>query len=209
MTEQEWFGSATPDPLIKFVGGRASYRKLRLFAVACCQQVRELVPLEFGPEDIETVERYCDGLASDRDLREVYAWNRHLMISNAASPQAAEAAFFAASCALSLHTRSKTPEDDNGGTGAANSEAFVQIHLLRDIFGNPFRPVALDPSWLTPNVSALAQTIYTDRAFDTMPVLADALEEAGCTSEDILAHCRGDGPHVRGCWVVDLLLGKE
>jgi hypothetical protein len=61
---------------------------------------------------------------------------------------------------------------------------------------------------LTPTVTALAEAIYADRAFDRMPVLADALEEAGCSDDQILSHCRGEGPHVRGCWVVDLVLGK-
>jgi hypothetical protein len=82
-------------------------------------------------------------------------------------------------------------------------------HLLQDIFGNPFRPVTADPEWLTATAVALAQTIYAERAFDRLPILADALEDAGCDNADILAHCRGDGPHVRGCWVVDLILGKE
>ena len=80
---------------------------------------------------------------------------------------------------------------------------------LRCIFGNPFRPVAFDPRWRTETVSALATGIYADRAFDRLPVLADALEEAGCDAADALAHCRGPGPHARGCWVVDLALGKE
>jgi hypothetical protein len=84
--------------------------------------------------------------------------------------------------------------------------------LLRDIFGNPFRPVPADPNWLSWNdgtIPELAQAVYDDRAFDRLPVLADALEEAGCVNADMLAHCRGPGPHVRGCWVVDLLLGKS
>jgi hypothetical protein len=81
--------------------------------------------------------------------------------------------------------------------------------IVRDIFGNPFRPVAVDRAWLTPTVTSLAQAIYDDRAFDRLPILADALEDAGCTDHDILAHCRGGGEHVRGCRVVDLLLGKE
>jgi hypothetical protein len=80
--------------------------------------------------------------------------------------------------------------------------------FLRDIFGNPFRPVAFTDSWRSETVVALATSIYADRAFDRLPVLADALEEAGCDHPDVLAHCRGPGPHVRGCWVVDLLLGK-
>jgi hypothetical protein len=80
---------------------------------------------------------------------------------------------------------------------------------LREIFGNPFRPVILNTAWRTSTVTALAQAIYEDRAFDRLPILADALEDAGCTDADILGHCRGGGEHVRGCWVVDLVLGKE
>jgi hypothetical protein len=83
-----------------------------------------------------------------------------------------------------------------------------QVPLVHDIFGNPLRPVTADPRWLTSTAVALAQAIYADRAFDRLPILADALEEAGCDSQDVLAHLRGDGPHVRGCWVVDLVLGK-
>jgi hypothetical protein len=81
--------------------------------------------------------------------------------------------------------------------------------ILRDIFGNPFRPVAVDPSWLTSTVVALAEGIYQERAFDRLPILADALQDAGCDSDDVLSHCRSDGPHVRGCWVVDLLTGRK
>ena len=80
--------------------------------------------------------------------------------------------------------------------------------LFRDIFGNPFRPVAFDPSWRTSTAVALARQMYESRSFDRMPILADALEEAGCDEPSVLTHCRGDGPHVRGCWVVDLVLGK-
>ena len=84
--------------------------------------------------------------------------------------------------------------------------------FLRDIFGNPFRPVSLDPTWLNwhdGTIRKLAQSIYDERAFDHLPILADALEEAGCIDSDILAHCRHPGEHVRGCWIVDLILGKE
>ncbi|MBP3959396.1 hypothetical protein J8F10_29485 [Gemmata sp. G18] len=77
------------------------------------------------------------------------------------------------------------------------------------MFGNPFRPITTNHSWLTSGVVALATDIYQDRAFDRMPILADALQDAGCDSADILGHCRSNGPHVRGCWVIDLLLGKE
>ncbi len=81
--------------------------------------------------------------------------------------------------------------------------------LIRDIFGNPFRPVAFDPAWRTSDVLLLARGIYDERAFDRMPILADALQDAGCTNDDILNHCRDTAQvHVRGCWVVDLVLGK-
>ena len=90
-----------------------------------------------------------------------------------------------------------------------NAEKEKQAFLLSDIFGNPFRPTPFDATWLTPTVVQLAQGNYDDRAFDRLPVLADALEEAGCTDADILSHCRSEGPHVRGCWVVDLILGKQ
>jgi hypothetical protein len=80
--------------------------------------------------------------------------------------------------------------------------------LLRCIVGNPFRPVGVDQSWLTSTVVALARGIYDDRAFDRMPILADALQDAGCANADVLTHCRDTGPHARGCWVVDQLLGK-
>lgn len=89
-----------------------------------------------------------------------------------------------------------------------NPTARAMRPLVLEYFGNPFQPVELDPSWRTSTVVALAEIIYAQRAFDCLPVLADALQEAGCENADLLDHCRGPGPHVRGCWVVDLVLGK-
>jgi hypothetical protein len=84
------------------------------------------------------------------------------------------------------------------------------VRSIQCIFGLlPFRPMTIDPPWLTANVTVLAQSIYDDRAFDRLPILADALEDAGCDNADILNHCRDGGEHVRGCWVVDLILGKQ
>ncbi|MCE9529888.1 MAG: hypothetical protein K8T89_01910 [Planctomycetes bacterium] len=83
-----------------------------------------------------------------------------------------------------------------------------QAKLIREVSGNPFRPVAIDDRWLTSTVVDIAEAIYEERAFDRMPILSDALMDAGCDSEEMITHCRGNGPHVRGCWVVDLLLGK-
>ncbi len=84
----------------------------------------------------------------------------------------------------------------------------LQLKLFHEIIPNPFRPISLDPAWLTSDVLALARGIYDERAFDRMPILADALQDAGCDNDNVLSHCRGDSPHARGCWVVDLVLGK-
>jgi hypothetical protein len=92
------------------------------------------------------------------------------------------------------------------------SERREQARRLRDLFGNPFRPVILDPTWLCWNDGAtvkIAQSLYDGRRFTELPILADALEDAGCTDRAVIEHCRAGGGHVRGCWVVDLLLGKK
>lgn len=96
-------------------------------------------------------------------------------------------------------------DEDMAARETAHGE---QCHFLRDIFGNPYRPVSPDHSWLTSTVVALARQMYDSRDYSPMPILADAVQDAGCENEDILNHCRGSGPHVRGCWVVDLVLGK-
>ncbi|MBP3956180.1 hypothetical protein J8F10_12890 [Gemmata sp. G18] len=80
---------------------------------------------------------------------------------------------------------------------------------MHNIFGNPFRPVTFSPSWRTPTAVALAAQMYESRDFSAMPILADALQDAGCDATDVLNHCRGPGVHVRGCWVADLVLDKQ
>lgn len=112
------------------------------------------------------------------------------------------AAFLAAS-------KSKGDFEDTERQRLHAAEEARQVSFLRDIFGNPFRPLACEPAWRTSTVVALAEGIYADRAFDRMPILADALQDAGCDSDDILAHCRDTQlTHVRGCWVIDLLTGR-
>jgi len=152
-------------------------------------------------------------------------WDQEEWNANAAAECAADAAL------QTIHWRyveyASAPHDDSViflGKDAADAikysgsqedliaERRAQAVLLRDIFGNPFRPVEANPAWLSWNgraIPRMAEAIYEERAFDRLPILADALEEAGCTDAAILEHCRGPGPHVRGCWVVDLLLGKQ
>jgi hypothetical protein len=97
-------------------------------------------------------------------------------------------------------------------SGTIRTHLQLATGLLREVVGNPFRSVSLDSTWRRWNdgcILKLAQTIYDERTFDRLPILADALEEAGGDNAEMLPHCRGAGPHVRGCWVVDLILGKE
>ncbi|WP_232069866.1 hypothetical protein [Gemmata massiliana] len=116
-----------------------------------------------------------------------------------------------ASRAVGIGLRTIKPETDWLGEQekAQAREQEIQCDLLRDIFGNPFRPVAFSASWRTDAVVSLARQMYESRDFGAMPILADALQDAGCDNDDILNHCRAPGEHVRGCWVVDLVLGKE
>ena len=91
----------------------------------------------------------------------------------------------------------------------ANAERRTHCDLIRELFGNPFCPVAFPPSWRTDTAITLARQMYDAREFSAMPILADALQDAGCDNDDVLNHCRAPGVHVRGCWVVDLVLGKS
>jgi hypothetical protein len=117
---------------------------------------------------------------------------------------------------LVMHSAVTQNEWGTSAGDAAAERAFEQwrpgpFSLLRDVFGGLLRPVVFDDAWLTKNgrvALKLAQAIYEDRAFDRMPELAAALKDAGCENQEVLGHCTRTEPHVRGCWVVDLLLGK-
>lgn len=109
----------------------------------------------------------------------------------------------------SMDIANRLQEDHSAFANGRAEEQVEQIKLLRDIFGNPFRPVAFDPAWQTADATGIAGRMYESRDFSAMPILADALEEAGCTNADVLLHCREPGVHVRGCWVVDGVLGKS
>jgi hypothetical protein len=218
MTEKQWLACKDPEPMLDFLALPGNGRKLRLFACACCRRVWDKITNSDCREAVETVEAFIDGKATGKKLSSV-----HLKVMGAKLKGLNSEAAYYVRGAISYNIndpRQRRKEFDPMVVSfplalAASSwgskkqiELSQQSLLLHDIFGNPFRPVALDPSWLTSTVTNLAQAIYDDRTFDRMPILADALEDAGCTDADILAHCRGGGEHVRGCWVVDLLLGK-
>jgi hypothetical protein len=111
----------------------------------------------------------------------------------------------AAACAVNACVTSPAKSDRQQAT-----ERAAQCELLRDIFGNPFRDLSFSPAWHTDAAVALACQMYESRDFGAMPILADAFQDAGCEDEAILSHCRdANQVHVRGCWVVDLVLGKS
>jgi len=214
MTEAEWLACTDPEPMLEFLRGKASERKMRLFACACCRRIWGVLEHPLGREAVEVAECYADRKETKNELSAAsyaaalagadYGSINGLAVLAALSASADEdRALDAAGIAACV-----APDDDD--------ERIAQCGLFRDIAGNPFRPVSLDPAWRTPTVRALAEAAYDDRILpagtldpDRLAVLADALEEAGCDNADILSHLRGPGPHVRGCWVVDLLLGKE
>lgn len=113
---------------------------------------------------------------------------------------------FAFTSAKNVSWMSAHRRDPTSSTGA---DLAVQAVFVREIFGNPFRPVVIDPRWQTSTVVDLARSVYDEKAFDRMPILADALMDGGCDSEPIIEHCRQSTEHLRGCWVVDLLTGRE
>jgi hypothetical protein len=221
MTEAEWLGCDDQEKMLQFVRGKASERKLRLFACACCFQVWRLIRHPDSQQAVETSERYADGLATAAKLR---AAGRKAMA--AASELAFEATIMmrlakwaardaAQAAALTAEKRIdpvRVAAQVRAAVTATPDKPNDQRSLLGCVFGNPFRSIAIDPTilrWNNGTIPKLAQAIYDERAFDRLPVLADALEDAGCTSEELLSHCRAGGEHMRGCWAVDLLLGKE
>jgi hypothetical protein len=244
MNEAEWLACTDPEPMLEFLHGKASERKLRLFAVAClCAAFSPMFgegetvhhALHVGRRLLAACERHADGAVGDRGL----GASRSEAEAVLRSPHAAEESFdWEVRCAL----RAAGPPEEQpaqlallraeyadywagmwtfyGGTGeewqqhhdqALERISLQQCQLLRDIAGNPFRPATVAPAWLAWDGSTapkLAQAVYDERAFERLPLLADALEEAGCSDAELLGHLRGPGPHVRGCWVVDLLLGR-
>jgi hypothetical protein len=216
VTEAEWLACDDLGRLLHFAHGQISSRKHRLFACACYRRKWKYVSDERCHEAVEITEAFADDEDRIGDFDRVCDTAR-LARNEWFSKQGSQGRMVHLATAASWLT-SQRPSGLNvayhlapipvDSARARRAETTEQVHLLRDIFGNPFRPVAFDPTWRTEAVVGLARGAYEDRAFDRLPVLADALEDAGCADAAVLAHCRGPGPHVRGCWVVDLILGK-
>lgn len=221
MTENDWLTCNDPAEMLKFLRGRITERKLRLFAIHTGRRWDEQnVRLQNRPEfraALDLADRMAEDICPEVEVSRVRdALNR--WSSTWAGGQTNYTGFNAATHFISTPVRFEAALTVStewcrlAGTTpntSVGTEALRQARLLQEMFGNPFRPVACDELWLTTDVLAMAKGIYQDRAFDRMPILADALQDAGCSTDSVLNHCRAEYyPHVRGCWVIDMLLGK-
>jgi hypothetical protein len=231
VTEADWLNAKDPGPMAAYLREHpdaVSERKLRLLAAGWCRSIAYLLPNERSRTAIDTIERRADGQATLWELAD--ARSAALAAEDSDHPQAARAVYWAASRNLPISLASV---GDSAGEAIAldaihqvvvdphemgrvydqtlHEVSRDQANLVRECLGNPFREVAIEAGWLRWShgiVPRLAQAIYEERAFDRLPILADALEEAGCTDAGLLNHLRAGGAHVRGCFVLDLLLGK-
>jgi hypothetical protein len=199
--------------MFEHVRTSVSARKIRLLGCACVRWAWEWGLHEPLPEAVRVAEAFADGLATDDDLRRGardlgVLWREH---DEPYRP-------YPRTCELTEALAS--PDDERAWLGEINAfscdlaiaeepEWLRIVEFARDIFGNPFRPVWFAPEWQTDTTLVLARQMYESRDFSAMPILADALEDAGCAEQAILDHLRGPGPHIRGCWAVDRVLAKE
>jgi hypothetical protein len=246
VTEAEWLDCTDPRRMLTFLRGKPSERKLRLFSCACCRRIWPLLSDERSQVAVRVAELYADGGVGGEQLSAAAAGAKASVLAAVHLPHAASAAHRAAydpkdypppypdapsvnafaaavdaaqaaACADEVWRAGRNRKRAKVSFNRARrDERAAQSQLLRDLLGNPFRPVPVSPVWRRPQVVALAQATYDERLLPSghldparLAVLADALEEAGCSDADLLGHCRGPGPHVRGCWALDLLLGKS
>jgi hypothetical protein len=219
--------------MLAFVLGRASTRKLRLFACASARQLWEFFRDERSRKSIEVSERFADGLAAEMERQQAWeaadaaredapwfatrqavaaAWAAVQDISAGAGRIIGDVTrVFARQAALEA-SRQSSRRVAGAHEQATRAARLKLCELAREVFGNPFRDPALLAAALGTDsgaVERIARVIYTEGTFEVMPILADALEDAGCQDEEILAHCREEREHVRGCWALDAILGQE
>jgi hypothetical protein len=227
MTEAQWDTCSNPQKMLTFLRGKASERKLRLYGCAICRHVWHLFTDERSRRAVDMAERYADGLVSREEMtaaNQAASDARDLAVGPASDAPRRHRSRVGRCTSWAAYNLTDLPEGPgqvwatveeasayalDAEQGRCRENARAGAALLRDIF-NPFRPVFLDLSWLTPNVLSLARVIYDERRFGECPVLADALEDASCENQEILRHLRRPGQvHVRGFFVVDLLLQRE
>lgn len=204
MTEHDWFTSEEPERLVESVRGKVSDRKLRLFACACCRAFWPLFPALPTRAAVYVTERHADGGATNVELTD--AWRAAGMGGSVAGSPVMSARVVVRAAAIAARRRAGDP--------AWEKARKFQAALLRDIVGNPDRPVLLAPNCRAA-VLPLAQAVYDERRDDgsldptRLAVLADALEESGCEEAIVLQALRDSVPRFRGFWALDAVLGKD
>jgi hypothetical protein len=252
MTEAEWLACSDPTPMLNFLQGKGSERKLRLFCCARCRNVWPNIKAEGSRRAVQVAEHYADNLVSKAELFEAIE-EVNEVFEECMARVGREAARFADLAYLAVDPTSYEFIADillqDRANEADNNPALC--HMLHCIFGDLFHPITVPQpttlvcqgcggrgwtrqpnqylpdtcpqcggrrhllratGWVRQNdacVLKIAQGIYEDRTFYLLPILADALLDAGCDDEELIAHCRSEGPHVRGCWAVDAILGKS
>jgi len=238
MTEEQWHLETNWERHFEHIGNRLSERKHRLLAAGFCRQLWHLIEDQPVRDAIETAEHYVEKRATVAELERARRQCRDLASKwGHESMKLAESSQDLAS--IAAHLRSDLAwlgafltagqfdvktigarailalRAENLVQGDAPSRALDYQHLqqqrevLLDLAGDPFRPIEFLLEWRTSTVLALAKSMAESRDFAVMPILADALEDAGCEAEEVLSHCRGSGPHYLGCWVMDGVLADE
>ena len=222
MTEADWWAARRQVELARWLraGANPAARKSRLFALACCRAVQRYLadwPCEIY---VDLVEQLADGHITAEHVPEridsitmgwgpsAMKWRTYRTTLDRADAALRRAFFGTPGYDDEPLVAPQDASEALRGTHFGCEEAFIPY--LHEIFGPlPFRDTTVAPAWRTTDVLALARGVYDEKAFDRMPILADALQDAGCDNEEVLNHCRAAGwEHVRGCWVIDLLLGK-
>jgi hypothetical protein len=217
MTEAEWLVCADPrkmfahvKPILLRKYGKGASRKLRLFACAAVRSIWDKLTDERSRNAVSVSERFADGEATARELVSAREAALEARIADPEETQPVRRAAHRAAGWDSIGAAEDTAAELRRIAGAEARQ--LQCALLRDVFDNLFFAMTIPAhvlAWSDRTIPRIAQGIYEKRRFGDLPILADALLDAGCDDETILSHCRSDGPHVRGCWVIDLILGKE
>lgn len=225
MTEREWW--TADDPRIRggaraewlYYNARATHRKLRLFCVACLHRLARERPLWLFAKYLPLLEAFADGEFDRAGLESrLDPLDDEFLFPGPLSPHVLRGPGeydhqdgLLSACCKADALRERTEKCCYPTENLVLSAAFSNVGILEGIIARgplPFRDIVCEPAWLTDTVRTLARGIYEQKAFERMPILADALQDAGCENEDVLNHCRDTAcEHVRGCWVLDLLLG--
>jgi hypothetical protein len=214
MTESEWLACDYPSAMLEALSVRPDHGKVRLLACHWClsSEMRRLLESQGATEFVAAGRRYVAGGASWDELAAAARTAPQGRVSGGPwrSPNPVRLAPAAQALRAVAALLADDPWEAAWGVAreAVNLLGPAACDMIRELFRNPCNPAVFNFRWRTADVLALAGGIDADQAFDRLPILADALTDAGCDSEDILAHCRSGGLHVRGCWAVDLILGK-